>query len=222
MQGAVTVLLGLVLMITACGSTESGTEPEPAEDGTSVTEEAPAENGADPAEHEDNTVSNDADGDAVANEGDEPVPNPADANDGSEDSEGNGHSLPEAIEIDEQISHANGVVLTVESIRFDEELITIDIAAINGSDASVYLTDNGREGAVLKDNTGFRYQFLPPEDNKDLKIAKGERLSGSLIFIGQLKDEAASLDLVFNPKGQENSEYTDTPTFNLESIDLNR
>ncbi|WP_216827371.1 hypothetical protein [Alkalihalobacterium elongatum] len=128
--------------------------------------------------------------------------------------------LPRTIEIDEQFIHNNGTVLTIESIHLGEEFITIDIQAINGANNNVYLSWGGKNALVLQDDTGVTYPFLPPEDNYNLEIKIGERLSGSLIFGGRIKEQATSLKLIINPNGYEDRDSTDFPSFTFEYNNL--
>ncbi|WP_413381989.1 hypothetical protein [Alkalihalobacillus sp. 1P02AB] len=133
-------------------------------------------------------------------------------------------SLPDSMEVGLQQSHPNGVNLTVETIHFDEEFITIDVTSINGHNYASDLSNLNRKGITLTDDTGFHYHFLPPEDNEKLTIEPDERLSGSLIFIGKLQEDAQSLTLTFNElaKGFEDSTGFPHPYFHFEEIEIIR
>ncbi|MDE5414283.1 hypothetical protein [Alkalihalobacterium chitinilyticum] len=128
--------------------------------------------------------------------------------------------LPKTIEVDQQLIHNNGTVLTIESVHLGEEFITIDIQAINGASNNVFLSWGGKNSMILQDDTGVTYPFLPPERNHNLEIKIGERLSGSLIFVGRINGEATSLHLKTNPNGSEDKDATDMPSFFFEYEDL--
>lgn len=204
-------MLALVFVVTACNTGGVTPEPEAPKDtpeDEKKADEAKPEAEEDPAEQEEK--------DSVQEEG-------SGAND--EDPETSTETnafLSEKMEVNEQISHVNGTVLKLESISFDDEFITVNFTAINGSIGTIGLAWDGRQGVILEDDTGHTYPFLPPEDNETLEIEEGERLSGSLIFIGKLREDATSLHLIFNPEGHKDDTSTSSPYFSFESIDLQR
>ncbi|UCZ53403.1 hypothetical protein LGQ02_00925 [Bacillus shivajii] len=131
--------------------------------------------------------------------------------------------LPETLEVDETVYHDNGTILTLESINFNEEYITVNISVINAAERDISITAGGRNGAVLEDDIGeVQYFYLPPEDNESLDIPEGDRMTASLVFVGMLPDEATSLHLTLNDTFGGDSAIVSNPKFVFDTIDLGR
>ncbi|WP_096186915.1 hypothetical protein [Evansella halocellulosilytica] len=132
-------------------------------------------------------------------------------------------SLPETLEVDETVYHDNGTILTLESINFNEEYITVNISVINAAERDVSITAGGRSGAFLEDDLGdVQYFYHPPEENENLDIPEGDRMTASLVFVGMLPDEASSLNLTLNDTYGGDSSIASNPQFDFENIDLGR
>ncbi|MBU9723368.1 hypothetical protein [Bacillus alkalicola] len=132
-------------------------------------------------------------------------------------------SLPETLELDETQYHENGTILTLESIHFNEEYITVNITVLNASGKDISITAAGRTGAELEDDTGeTMYYYQPPKENESLDIPEGDRMTASLIFVGMLPEEATSLHLTLNSIFGGSSRITHNPMFEFEDISLGR
>lgn len=135
--------------------------------------------------------------------------------------------LPEAIEIDEQIQHPNGVIFTLERISFKDDHITVDFNAQNGYGHTVYLANEGRArsgkegGITLRDDTDFIYRYVADEEAR-IKLSDNEEVSGTASFFGRIQDDAQSMTLIFNPNGKEKEKNTNRPKFVFENIKIER
>lgn len=112
-------------------------------------------------------------------------------------------SLPDPIEVDERQQQPNGTILTVETVSFEDDYISVEFNVQNGYDSKIQLAelmnDVNKPGVILGDDTGFDYRYLPG-DNQYLSVESGERMSGSINFVRSLEEDATSLTLEFNPK----------------------
>ncbi len=126
--------------------------------------------------------------------------------------------LPDDIEINERIQHPTGVIVTLESIAFEDDYISVKFMVQNGYRAYVKLD---LDGVALEDDTGFFYSFQPV----DLRVEENERMEGTLNFIGRLDDEASSLTLSFNQEADDDDmERDDTqyPKIVFDDIQIER
>jgi len=113
--------------------------------------------------------------------------------------------FPYTLDLDLQQSHPNGSSVTLHKLTADGKYIKIEFEAVQSAGTTKLSLDldDVKYKPSLVDDTGFVYQFIDPEKNKDLRIEAGQVLSGTLVFYGKLKDEAKKLTLTFN-KGYEN------------------
>ncbi|MFC0300746.1 hypothetical protein ACFFIS_07925 [Virgibacillus soli] len=211
-----TILL-VFIMVTACSNKANKKEDESKGESQVVEKENGNQDDGENKQHE---QSEDASKTDETGPDDETEDEDGADNEASEIEDDN---LPDEMKVGVQQSHENGTVVTVDSISFDEEYVIVHITAINGKDSYIKLTYNIWDGAKLVDDTGFEYHYLAPEDNRDLRIESGERLTGSLVFIGRLQDEAKSLNLTFNPGNpQDNSKHDYDPKLIFKDIEIKR
>jgi hypothetical protein len=97
--------------------------------------------------------------------------------------------------LDLEQRHPNGTVLRVTAIAFDRAATTVSVEAINGFVESIDL--NSVDLQLVDDQSNI-YNFVPPDDNPDLRVESGATLTGDLTFLGRLDRGATSLRLVVN------------------------
>lgn len=105
---------------------------------------------------------------------------------------------PSDLAIDLQARDTGGVVVRLTGISFDDTAIRIAATITNGRSGAAVLNSNSRGGVALEDDLGNLYGFLPPEENARLEVEPGERLDGTLVFDGELREGVTSLTLTFN------------------------
>lgn len=109
--------------------------------------------------------------------------------------------------------------MTLTQISFDRDFIVADIEVLNGGGTAMGFAWEINGGAIIEDDTGATYRLLHPKDNSDLVVEPGERLTGSLTFVGRVQSEATELTLTTNPTAgpdRESNEHTGGPRFVFE------
>lgn len=210
----VIALIGFVMV--GCNNTESsGAEEQPVNEQPSETASQKNDNQSEPVQDEP-VVSEPEEDTNEGNEGQDTEPVEAT----EQEQQPIASNLPEPIEIDETVYHDNGTILTLESMSFHDEYITVNISVINAAEFDIDLVNGGRDAAVLEDNTGLSYYFMPPHRNERIQIKEGEKMSGSLIFVGMLPEEATSVNFILNDKFGGKADYERSPSFEFLDIKI--
>jgi len=120
--------------------------------------------------------------------------------------------------------HPNGAHLRVSSVELRERSVAVDVSLVNGHTQEIRL--NGR-GLWLVDEQGNAYAFDEPQQNANLTVGSGEELTGTLVFLGSVADDAGSLTLKTNRHNPEDNIDTSSrgrndtnPEFLLEGLQL--
>lgn len=91
--------------------------------------------------------------------------------------------------------HPCGATFDVMGVQKREKSIAVAFQAINGHSEVISLNTRG---AWLVDNVGNIYKFQPPAQNGALKIPSGAKMTGTMVFLGDLAPEATSVTLRVN------------------------
>jgi hypothetical protein len=129
-------------------------------------------------------------------------------------------SLPTNQTLDLQTNHANGSVLRLKEIYFQEDNIVADIAITNGYKDEIRLNNN--RDMLLRDNLGNIYNLATLLQNPEVKVSPGQTLSGKFVFLGRISPQANSLTLVTNDKYGSDRDYTNDPKMIINNIAINR
>ncbi|GAA2025941.1 hypothetical protein WDZ16_01380 [Pseudokineococcus marinus] len=114
---------------------------------------------------------------------------------GSEVSSSGGESVVGEVAADVQDRHPQGHLLTASAVQVRDRSIAVEIALVNGSTREIQMNSNRLH---LLDDVGNAYEFSPPTQNEDLRVAPGAELSGTLVFLGVLDPSATSLTMLAN------------------------
>lgn len=109
--------------------------------------------------------------------------------------------LPADQSLDLQTNHRNGVVFTVTGIRFFSDRIEVGVDIQNGHEGTVALegSEAGDQELHLEDDTGTTYKLGRPDNelfDPRLKLEEGQRVQGTLVFLGRLDADAEALTLL--------------------------
>lgn len=90
-----------------------------------------------------------------------------------------------------------GLTVRVKTVELGTDATILDISASYGGTIT---NDVALAGAAtyLLDEQGNKLMLKAPQDNRDLRIVKGQTMDGKLVFLGAVADGAKSLKLVFN------------------------
>lgn len=91
--------------------------------------------------------------------------------------------------------HPNGTVLEVTSVAAGPDAVVVGVTVTNGYSEAIRLNSRG---VFLLDDLGNGYPLQPPELNERLRVPAGQRLSGELVFPGEVDPRATSLTLKTN------------------------
>lgn len=122
--------------------------------------------------------------------------------------------------------HPNGTVLRLTGISFAATSMAITVEAVNGYTEKIQLNS---DGVQLRDSVGNSYNFVAPEQNKNLEILPGATLRGDLTFLGELDRKATTLKLLVNVRRSEESvdlaarsDSSRYPKFQIDNIPITR
>ena len=120
---------------------------------------------------------------------------------------------PYSVTVGAHSNHPNGTQLFVEDVTVHQDFVEVQIRAINGARDAISLNVDNR--SVLMDSATTQYRIMPPRDNRDLRIAEGGVLQGTLVFIGHVAESAEWIELRINPNRASVSDRTRTPNFDV-------
>lgn len=122
----------------------------------------------------------------------------------------------QAMPLDIQLAHPNGVVLQLTSLQSRATETVVGVRVINGRTREVQLNrfNNNRHGYIVVDS-GERIYLSPPPSNAQLAIQAGQTLEGELVFLGRLP-RAQSAVLVLNENSSTDNQHTAQPGFRID------
>ncbi|WP_119167407.1 hypothetical protein [Algihabitans albus] len=120
---------------------------------------------------------------------------------------------PYSFTVGTQSNHPNGTQLFVEDVTVHQDFVEVQIRAINGAREAVTLNVDNR--SILTDSATTQYRIMPPRDNRDLRVAEGGVLQGTLVFISHVAETADWIELRINPHRASVSDRTRTPNFDV-------
>ena len=128
----------------------------------------------------------------------------------------NGVNLPANQTLDLQVNHANGSVMRLNTISFQEDNMVVDLAITNGYKDSIRL--NNHRDFLLRDNLGNIYNLATIPQNPEVKILPGQTLTGKFVFLGRISPQANSLTLATNDKYGLDADYATRPKMVISAI----
>lgn len=121
----------------------------------------------------------------------------------------------EAVPLDVQVAHPNGVVLQLTSLQSRETETVVGVRILNGNNNEVQLNRfNNRQGYIVVES-GERIYISPPAGNTALAIQPGQTLEGELVFLGRLPRSQSAV-LVLNENSATDNRFTPTPSFRID------
>lgn len=121
----------------------------------------------------------------------------------------------QAVPLDIQVAHPNGVVLQVISLQSREMDTVVGVRILNGADNEIQLNRfNNRQGYIVVES-GERIYISPPAGNTTLAVQPGQSMEGELVFLGRLPQSSSAV-LVLNENSQTDNRYTRTPGFRID------
>ncbi|MDJ0594976.1 MAG: hypothetical protein QNJ72_34200 [Pleurocapsa sp. MO_226.B13] len=124
--------------------------------------------------------------------------------------------LPSDRTLDLQVNHANGSVIRLNKISFQEDNIVADLAITNGYKNEIRL--NNHRDMRLRDNLGNIYNLATLPQNPEVKIPPGQTLTGKFVFLGRISPQADSLTLATNDKYGLDADYATRPKMVISPI----
>ena len=126
--------------------------------------------------------------------------------------------------------HPNGAVLSVRGIAVRPNSIALDVSLINGYIEEIRLVDDAlfrNRDTYLVDDFGNAYRYDRRGSNPELRIAPGQEMTGSVVFLGRVPPEASSFALKTNvaePAAAvdltDRDRDTDIPSFLVDGIPI--
>jgi hypothetical protein len=125
-------------------------------------------------------------------------------------------ALPGNLTLDLQANHANGSVMRLKNISFQENNIVAELSITNGYQNEILL--NNSRDMLLRDNLGNVYNLASLPQNPDVKIPPGQTLTGKFVFLGRISPQANSLTLATNDKYGLDDDYATRPKMVISPI----
>ena len=91
-----------------------------------------------------------------------------------------------------------GVVVRVKEIVAAEDVTLVTVSASYSGETNFLELAYSDSGTYLRDENGQKFPLRAPEDNRNLRIARGETMQGRLVFLGRVAPESKKVKLVFN------------------------
>lgn len=91
-----------------------------------------------------------------------------------------------------------GVVVRVKEIVAAEDVTLVTVSASYSGETNFLELAYTDSGTFLLDENGQKYPLRAPEDNRNLRIARGDTMQGRLVFLGRVALESKKVKLVFN------------------------
>lgn len=112
----------------------------------------------------------------------------------ADDAAGTKLSIPANV----QATAAVGVVVRVKEIVAAEDVTLVTISASYSGETSFLELAYTDSGTYLLDENGQKFPLRAPEDNRNLRISRGDTMQGRLVFLGRVAPESKKVRLVFN------------------------
>lgn len=112
----------------------------------------------------------------------------------AEDAAGAKLSIPANV----QATAPVGVVVRVKEIVAAEDVTLVTVSASYSGETSFLELAYTDSGTYLLDENGQKFPLRAPEDNRNLRIARGDTMQGRLVFLGRVAPESKKVTLVFN------------------------
>jgi hypothetical protein len=111
---------------------------------------------------------------------------------------------------------ATDVIVRLTGVSFDGEVVFLDLQARNPASYPILLAAGSGSGTFLADDLDRTYRFVPPDENRELRLDPDEELEGRLAFRGPVPREATRLELRINHAAAGPYPVTEWPSFVLE------
>jgi len=116
------------------------------------------------------------------------------------------------------IRHESGVVVTLEQLLVEPSYVVLEFSAANGSPGEVALAGDTVRGITLEfDDPTVVMTYQAPSINETLELSSGEVLEAEIVFLGVLPENAAALDITFNPAPEADGDVAE-PT--IRAVDI--
>lgn len=103
-----------------------------------------------------------------------------------------------AIPANVQATAPVGVVVRVKEIVVAEDVTLVTVSASYSGETNFLELAYSDSGTFLLDENGQKLPLRSPEDNRNLRIARGDTMQGRLVFLGRVAPESKKVRLVFN------------------------
>lgn len=90
-----------------------------------------------------------------------------------------------------------GATVRVKTVELGTDATLLNVSASYGGTTTRDINLAGSPTYLL-DEQGNKFMLKPPQNNPDLRIAKGEMMDGQLVFLGAVPPGTKMLKLVFN------------------------
>jgi hypothetical protein len=130
-----------------------------------------------------------------------------------------------SVALDDAVGHhPNGTSVVLRTVTVDGPVVEVTFMAVNGSRAEVRLADlrSRQPDTLLQEPGGRVLRLLPAEGNPDLSIPEGQRLSGTMRFLGPLSSDVERVTLRINTSGNPTSDSTRAPQLTFADIPVRR
>lgn len=91
-----------------------------------------------------------------------------------------------------------GVVVRVKEVVVAEDVTLVTISASYSGETSFLELAYTDSGTYLRDENGQKLPLRQPEDNRNLRISRGDTMQGKLVFLGTVSPDSKKITLVFN------------------------
>lgn len=113
------------------------------------------------------------------------------------------------VRLEQQKVLENGMVVSLTSFQAKQDEAVLGVRIVNGADRDVILDWSEHKTFLVAG--GQKYFLSPPVENADLKVTRGSKMEGELVFLGSIS-KGATVTLVVN-EGMSDSQYNNTPGF---------
>lgn len=119
-------------------------------------------------------------------------------------------SPPEPIDIGEEQTHASGVTVRLDSMRFDDGGVQVAVSIVNPTGDDVALA---AAPTAVVDDRGREMPLQPPSGNPGLTIEASSEITATLGFTGLPVPDAGEVTVAFNRGESVDDPETSTPAF---------
>lgn len=116
----------------------------------------------------------------------------------------------EPVKLGIQENHANGGVLSLNSIQVKPTETVMNVTYVNGHTNDIQL--NWSTKKTFLTTGGRKFYLSPPVGDSDVRVRSGATMTGDLVFMGAVP-ETRELQLVVNDGMERSGEYSSIPGF---------